>query len=80
MPKNRLVFNEVPKNNLVFDEVPKNRLVFDEKPNTSNMKGEMTRSYNVTIGVGQYMGLPFLLTYPSAIDTIQWSESGMVTP
>ena len=78
MPKNKLVFDEVPKNRLVFDETPKNKLVFDEKPNLAGMKGEVTRSYNVTIGVGQYMGLPFLLTYPSAIDTIQWGDSGGV--
>ena len=80
MPKNRLIFNEIPKNNLIFDEIPKNKLVFDEKPNTSNMKGEITRSYTVVIGANQLMLTVPLITYTTAGTTLQWSESGMVTP
>lgn len=67
----------MPKNRLVFDETPKNKLVFDEKPNTANMKGEITRSYNVVINAGMPIGLLLTLTYPINVGTvIQWSEGG----
>lgn len=81
MPKVNQVFDEKPVVGAVFDEIPKNKLVFDEKPNTSNMQGELIRSYNIVINRAMPIGLLLTLTYPENVGTvIQWSERGMVTP
>ena len=68
----------MPKNRLVFNEIPKNKLVFDEKPNTSNMKGEITRSYNVAHSTGVIMLSVPLILYSSSGTELQWGESGGV--
>ena len=79
MPKNLAVTDTISKNLGIVDVVPKNLSVKDVLPKNVAINPESTtRSYNVTIGAGQYIGLPFLLTYPSQINTIQWSESGGV--
>ena len=68
MPKNSVVIDVIPKNEAVIDILPKNEAI---DPLSA------TRSYNVVINAGQYMGLPFLLTYPANLGTLtQWSESG----
>ena len=69
MPKVSKVFDGKPKTGFsVFSEKPKATRVFDEKPNVADILGEIP-SYIITdrvLRAGQYMGLPFLLTYPTA--------------
>lgn len=68
----------MPQNLKVFDEKPLVKAVFDEKPNTSNMQGEITRSYNVAHTTGVIMLTVPLILYSSAGTEVQWGESGGV--
>ena len=73
MPKNQSVIDIVPKNELVTDVLPKNQSVVDVKPSTRiDRMGETTQSYQQVISAGQYIGLPFLLTYPTAGTVTMW--------
>ena len=75
MPKNWSVVDVRPTNWGVSDIKPINQSIFDAKPSMSDvgsgLRGEI-RSFSVVrvINPGQYMGLPFLLTYPNEIEII----------
>ena len=77
MPKNYTVSDVKPKNGLVIDTKPQNSEIKDVRPNMLVINSQTaTRSYTVVINAGQYMGLPYLLTYPQSGTVIQWSEGG----
>ena len=67
----------MPKNFAVVDVLPKNEPVIDVLPKNLKLSGELTQSYTVVINAGQYIGLPFLLTYTDAGTVTQFSESGL---
>ena len=76
MPKNWSVVDVRPINQGVADIRPINQSIFDAKPMMSDrgagVHGELRRFSLVrTLGPGQYIGLPFLLTYPSSIDILE---------
>ena len=73
MPKNWSVSDIKPKNLSVVDVKPSNFGVVDSKPKTTvGRYEEATRSYQQTISAGQYMGLPFLLTYRDVVTVTMW--------
>lgn len=77
MSKNYIVSAVKPKSNSVIDTKPQNLLIKDTKPNVLTFDPQTaTKSYQVVINASQYMGLPFLLTYPTAGTVTQWSEKG----
>lgn len=55
----------------LIDVKPKVGLMIDVKPKVGDFGKTQGRVYEVTLGASQYMGLPFLLTYPSAITVVQ---------
>mgnify|MGYP001606328893 CR=1 FL=1 len=67
----------MPKNLAVIDTIPKNEPVTDVLPKNLKLSGELTLSYTVVINAGQYIGLPFLLTYRDTGTVTQFSESGL---
>lgn len=66
-----------PKSLLIEDIKPKSSIE-DTKPKLSALAGELTQSYIVIISSGQYIGLPYLLTYTTGGTMTQFSEKGMV--
>ena len=76
MPKNWSVADIKPINWAVADIKPINQSIFDAKPMMSDrgagLQGETTVSADRVLGAGQYMGLPFLLTYPTAGTITLW--------
>lgn len=56
--------------------MPKNKAIVTQQPKNQRIIGEFTNTFTVVLGAGMYMGLPFLLTYPSAITVIQGGEAG----
>ena len=75
MPRLSGIFDIKPQNESVKDILPRNESVIDVKPfmtdKGAGLQGETTRR-SVRILAGQYMGLPFLLTYPTAIES--WED------
>ena len=79
MPRNLTVIDTIPKNLGVEDVLPKNNRVEDVLSKNLGVDPDTTtRSYQVVTGAGQYMGLPFLMTYRDTGTMTQWSESGGV--
>ena len=76
MPKNFGVIDVKPLNLSVVDTKPLNQAVTNIRPSMSDtgsgLQGEVT-SFTVlrVLGAGQYIGLPYLLTYPSELEVIQ---------
>ena len=60
----------------MIDVKPKAGLMIDVKPKVGVLGENYTRSYSVVLAARQYIGLPFLLTYPNAGTVTQWSEVG----
>lgn len=58
----------------IEDIKPKNQSVIDTRPLMSDggagVQGEIALRSTYLLGAGQYMGLPFLLTYPT-IGTVE---------
>ena len=77
MSKNLAVRDTIPLNERVIDVIPKNEAAIDVLPKNLKLSGELTQSYTVVINAGQYIGLPFLLTYTDAGTMTQFSESGL---
>ena len=65
-----------PKVGLMINVKPKAGDMVDIKPKAGVLAENYTRSYSVTLARGQYIGLPFLLTYRDAGTVTQWSEVG----
>ena len=66
----------MPKNNLVVDVKPRNESIIDILPKSLGLGAETTQSYSVILVASQYIGLPFLVTYPILGTVTQWGESG----
>ena len=70
MPKNYIVENIKSKGELITHTKSRNYLVKDVRP-SSQISAETNKVYGVTLGAGMYIGLPFLLTYPTEQIVIQ---------
>ena len=65
-----------PKAGLMINVKPKVTDMIDIKPKVGVIHEVQNRGYSVTLARGQYIGLPFLLTYRDAGTVTQWSEVG----
>ena len=78
MPKLSGVIDIKPQNEAVKDIYPRNEGVIDIKPSLldrgAGLQGETTVSAIRVIAAGQYMGLPFLLTYRDAGTIEVWEN------
>jgi len=66
----------MPKLNKAINNKPNLERAVDVKPSLNSFgEDTSTRKFEVVLGAGQYIGLPYLLTYPAAGTVTQWSEN-----
>ena len=67
----RALIDTKPKVGIVLDVKPKTSAFLDIKPQVGKIS-QPTQSRSVILGVGQYIGLPYLLTYRDEQTVIVW--------
>ena len=67
----RSLIDTKPTSGIIADIKPKANAFLDIKPQVGKIS-QPTQSRSVILGVGQYIGLPYLLTYRDEQTVIVW--------